>query len=320
MESTVAVNDTAGERRTPAQSTLVYPTLPTPAPQIQEPVVSTRNDADAQAELLRQQAHFAHLRHSLLGHLGDTQALLRDIGNNPMPIEYPAKDGLGLTLLQLTGRSQSHTDIVPLANGTAWLQRRLLDCQVHVSKLVKRVSDTTSRVLVTGDLNAGKSTLVNALLRRDLVHTDQQPCTTGFCEIVSSAMHPSGAQVVHAITDPSAYNVADRSTFTALDFSALKRQQEARLCKVYVDDDASGLLKNGLADVTLIDSPGLNRDSAKTMAVFAQNSEIDAVIFVVGAENHFTLSVKTLTRIITNPRARSLLQKQNTKSRTFSLP
>jgi predicted ATPase len=30
-----------------------------------------------------------------------------------------------------------------------------------------RVLDSSSRVLVTGDLNAGKSTLVNALLRRE---------------------------------------------------------------------------------------------------------------------------------------------------------
>ena len=36
----------------------------------------------------------------------------------------------------------------------------------HIDKLRLRVEDASSKVLVTGDLNAGNSTFVNALLRR----------------------------------------------------------------------------------------------------------------------------------------------------------
>jgi mitofusin len=43
-------------------------------------------------------------------------------------------------------------------------------------------------------------------------------------------------------------------------------------------------------DISLIDSPGLNIDGVKTMALFSQQEEIDVVVFVVNAENHFTLS------------------------------
>lgn len=42
----------------------------------------------------------------------------------------------------------------------------------HIDKLRLRVEDTSSKVLVTGDLNAGKSTFVNALLRREVMPVD----------------------------------------------------------------------------------------------------------------------------------------------------
>src|SRR5204863_9833898 len=52
------------------------------------------------------------------------------------------------------------------------------------------------------------------------------------------------------------------------------------------------LLSNGVVDISIIDAPGLNKDSLKTTAVFARQEEIDVVVFVVSAENHFTLSAK----------------------------
>ena len=52
------------------------------------------------------------------------------------------------------------------------------------------------------------------------------------------------------------------------------------------------LLNNGVVDIALIDAPGLNNDSIKTTAVFARQEEIDVVVFVVSAANHFTLSAK----------------------------
>lgn len=66
------------------------------------------------------------------------------------------------------------------------------------------------------------------------------------------------------------------------------------LLKVYARDQRErkqSLLHNGVVDISLIDSPGLNIDSMKTTALFAQQDEIDVVIFVVNSENHFTLSV-----------------------------
>jgi mitofusin len=67
------------------------------------------------------------------------------------------------------------------------------------------------------------------------------------------------------------------------------------MLKIYANDARTtqeSLLHNGVVDIALIDSPGLNTDSIKTTAVFARQEEIDVVVFVVSAENHFTLSVK----------------------------
>ncbi len=52
------------------------------------------------------------------------------------------------------------------------------------------------------------------------------------------------------------------------------------------------ILHNDAVDISLIDAPGLNRDSIKTTANFARQEEIDVVVFVVSAANHFTLSAK----------------------------
>jgi mitofusin len=66
-------------------------------------------------------------------------------------------------------------------------------------------------------------------------------------------------------------------------------------CKVYVKDVRTideSLLNNGVVDIAIIDAPGLNSDSLKTTAVFARQEEIDVVVFVVSAANHFTLSAQ----------------------------
>ena len=50
------------------------------------------------------------------------------------------------------------------------LDERIATSVNHIDRLRLRVEDTSSKVLVTGpDLNAGKSTFVNALLRREVM-------------------------------------------------------------------------------------------------------------------------------------------------------
>lgn len=168
----------------------------------------------------------------------------------------------------------------------------------HLVSLRDRIEDTSSKVLITGDLNAGKSTFCNALLRRKVLPEDQQPCTSIFCEVLD-ARENGGIEEVHAVHKETQYNRNDESTYDVYALNELENivvdNTKYMQCKVYVKDVRSideSLLNNGVVDIALIDAPGLNSDSLKTTAVFARQEEIDVVVFVVSAANHFTLSAK----------------------------
>lgn len=179
----------------------------------------------------------------------------------------------------------------------------LLDGRIHQSirhllLLRDRIEDTSSKVLVTGDLNAGKSTFCNALLRRKVLPEDQQPCTSIFCEVLD-ARENGGLEEVHAVRKEMFYNRHDESTYDVYTLQELEKivtdNDQYNQCKVYIKDIRSidqSLLNNGVVDISIIDAPGLNSDSLKTTAVFARQEEIDVVVFVVSAANHFTLSAK----------------------------
>lgn len=168
----------------------------------------------------------------------------------------------------------------------------------HLLSLRERIEDTSSKVLITGDLNAGKSTFCNALLRKKVLPVDQQPCTSLFCEVLD-ARENNGVEEVHAVHKEQQYNRNDERTYDVYALHELENivgdNSRYMHCKVYVKDVRSideSLLNNGVVDIALIDAPGLNSDSLKTTAVFARQEEIDVVVFVVSAANHFTLSAK----------------------------
>ena len=81
------------------------------------------------------------------------------------------------------------------------LDERIASAISHIDNLRVRVEDTSSKVLVTGDLNAGKSTLINALAqtRRGHAYVDEQPLTTTIlCEVhVSPREQNEGHEEIH---------------------------------------------------------------------------------------------------------------------------
>ncbi|KAJ2547916.1 mitofusin [Coemansia sp. RSA 1933] len=211
-------------------------------------------------------------------------------------------DPSDLSVLKLDLRLSYHSDSDVMgsleeSSIARLFDERLMQCEVHIDKLIARVTDKSSKILVTGDLNAGKSTLVNALIRKDILPFDQQPCTMLFCEVVDASLN-GGAEEVHAISDIGAYSRNDAATYAKVSMSDLEdivmeNSEHYQQLKIYTNDchsDKQSLLHNGVVDVALIDSPGLNRDSLKTTQLFARQDEIDVIVFVVNAENHFTLS------------------------------
>ncbi|KAG0742133.1 hypothetical protein G6F57_008041 [Rhizopus arrhizus] len=204
---------------------------------------------------------------------------------------------LGLDLKM--GHTSTDLNTLETQSITNLLSDRLNTSLRYLEKLQSRVADTSSKVLVTGDLNSGKSTFVNALLKRDILPADQQPCTSIFCEVLD-AMLNDGLEEVHAIPCVEKYNRLDPDTYHVIEMRHLYKVitedfEQYKMLKIYANDarnSQESLLHNGVVDIALIDSPGLNTDSVKTTAVFARQEEIDVVVFVVSAENHFTLSGK----------------------------
>ncbi|KAL9050449.1 MAG: hypothetical protein Q9162_006630 [Coniocarpon cinnabarinum] len=203
--------------------------------------------------------------------------------------------------LKMDGLAQ--TEIIHSMRKDSKALAQLLDGQIsksvrHLSLLRDRIEDTSSKVLVTGDLNAGKSTFCNALLRRKILPEDDQPCTSIFCEVLDVGFN-GGVEEVHAIPLGSTYDRNDERTYDVFPLSKLERividNGHYGQCKVYIRDVRNveeSLLNNGVLDIALIDAPGLNSDSIKTTAVFARQEEIDVVVFVVHAMNHFTQSAQ----------------------------
>lgn len=179
------------------------------------------------------------------------------------------------------------------------LQLKIQQQVKYLLNLKDRIDDTSSKVFVTGDLNSGKSTFCNALLRRKILPEDQQPCTSVFCEVIDATKENHGKEEVHAIPIGKEYNIRDQTTY---ELHTLKELEDLvgecdrySLLKVYVLEGRKfheSLLHNGVIDIKLIDAPGLNMDSYQTTQVFSRQEEIDLVVFVVSAENHFTLSAK----------------------------
>ncbi|KAJ2284425.1 mitofusin [Coemansia sp. RSA 370] len=231
------------------------------------------------------------------------QALRRAQTTDEIPdSEARLLDGSDLSVLKLDLRLSYHaeSDVMGSLEESSiarLLDERLAQCEGHIDKLLARIADKSSKILVTGDLNAGKSTLVNALVRRDILPRDQQPCTMLFCEVVDASLN-AGVEEIHAVPSIAAYDRNDASSFVRvrsedLEDVVMENDEHFQQLKIYTNERPSehgSLLHNGVVDVALIDSPGLNRDSLKTTQLFARQEEIDVVVFVVNAENHFTLS------------------------------
>ena len=136
-------------------------------------------------------------------------------------------------------------------------------------------------------------------MRRKILPEDQQPCTSVFCEVIDASKENNSIEEVHAVPIGKEYNIRDETTYEVYPLKTLEELvydcDRFSLLKVYVLDHRSfqeSLLHNGVIDIKLIDAPGLNMDLYQTTQVFSRQEEIDLVVFVVSAENHFTLSAK----------------------------
>lgn len=238
-----------------------------------------------------------------------------DLENEARPIHLPhhGEERSQLHVLKLhvkiDGNYSERSDFNLDKEALAKLFKSQIDVALnHLKSLQKRVDDVSSKVFITGDVNTGKSSFCNSLLRRKLLPEDQLPCTNVFCEILEARENGNNEEV-HALSTKMArtvkdantiYKIRDKSTYETHSLKSLpelvQKNEEYILLKIYIKDDKrtpeTSLLRNGTVDISLIDSPGLNMDCIQTSEVMARQEEIDLVIFVVNAENQLTLSAK----------------------------
>ena len=256
------------------------------------------------------------------------KSLKRSVTFAPTALDNPATDELtDFSILRLDlslGHGQTSTmtragtimSSLERSSISRLLSSRLESSLSHLKNLEGRVMSTNSRVLVTGDLNAGKSTFVNALLRRGgvdeegwptgVLPVDQQPLTGRFIEVFGDQFLGGDGdhrERVHIVKGKEAdYDPEDELTYEERKLQDLidlvaEQEAEAPPLKIYLRAPNQNIanpsiLHNGILDISLIDAPGLNRDVIATTSNFTRNPTIDVIIFVVSAFNHFTLSAK----------------------------
>ena len=155
-------------------------------------------------------------------------------------------------------------------------------------------------VVVAGEMNCGKTTLLNAMLQRPLLTMDVDECTA----TVSFLRHPPPDGVMVHFRDgspPKAVKAAEISDYT----SRLSRMGKDTIAELvdYIDVFVeSPFLRN---DVLLVDTPGTNTTTANHQRITSdQIDRSHAAIFVTRADAPLTRSDRDFLNRITESVAR----------------
>lgn len=156
------------------------------------------------------------------------------------------------------------------------------DTQAHADRSASATAfETTFSIVIAGEFNAGKSTLINALLGRKFLETGSLP-TTDCLHVIT---HQSGQH-------QSSSNI-DGVSFTTSD-GAITTTSHANAIVLHCIDDVPLL-----NDLTLVDTPGTNavadNHTARTLKLLPA---ADLILFVTSADRPFPESERKLLQSI----------------------
>jgi GTPase SAR1 family protein len=154
-----------------------------------------------------------------------------------------------------------------------------------------RVLEDTFTVLVVGEFNRGKSTLLNSLLGRRVLPAFSTETTATVCEVhygetprtVLFPMDPPGAA-------PLETTVEDLERYVVVDEFDPERPNGYEKVEVYWP---TALCRNG---VVLVDSPGLNKSIAHEERTIGYLTSADAIVFVFDAQSAWSRSETEFVR------------------------
>lgn len=136
------------------------------------------------------------------------------------------------------------------------------------------VSQKERRIVITANMSAGKSTLINALIGKPLARTSQEACTGNICYISNKAfedgnVHLSAKSLTMSATTEQLHSYEWTGTITLASYFANTGHQISRMC--------------------VIDTPGVNaalyQEHAQRTYDALRNDEYDMVLYVVSPTN-----------------------------------
>ena len=173
-----------------------------------------------------------------------------------------------------------------------------------LTKLAKKVSDDSFKIMVVGTFKNGKSTFINSLLGKDILPAYAVPCTAVINEVkygkesavlyfrnplpdklpselpaaVENHINRNGKKDLQPIT--ISYKEIEDYVCIPMnkDFNEIALESPYEKLELFWP---SNLLENG---VEIIDSPGLNEHETRTKVTSEYLSKADAILFVLNAQ------------------------------------
>ena len=170
-----------------------------------------------------------------------------------------------------------------------------------IDEILKRMANDNFNVAIVGEFKRGKSTVINALLGKNILPVDVLPTTATLNKITYN--------VTPFVTVEYKDGRKEQIGIEELDnyVTKLTRESEerAKTIKEAVVYYPINYCKNG---VTIIDTPGLNDDAAMTEVTMSVLPTIDAALMVIMAQAPFSASERDFleSKIITSDLGRVL--------------
>jgi len=152
-----------------------------------------------------------------------------------------------------------------------------------IDVVLKRLADSSFSVAVVGEFKRGKSTLINALLEKDVLPTDVLPCSATLNKI----KYDIDKFVEITYKDDSVEKIGIDQLGNYVTKLTKESEERAKTVKEATVHYPVPYCKDG---ITIIDTPGLNDDEAMTEVTLGVLPHIDAALMVIMAQSPFSKS------------------------------